>query len=230
MFVSPDLQRRGDGDTSSRQLVEVVRSALWPFTEGSNFVFLVCLEIFALDPFDTADSLESEDMRRKAVEKESVVTESPRRTPRNSRSPLRARPRSRRRGRFVGSYSEQQDVAAALEHLRDVHTVAHHRTAYQRFLLVLPPEVEPPHTPRRLVMILTFIIVEPRPKSPPRRFSNRRDGRGSGFQMVAEVDQVDRCRSRRVRRLLPGNQLEERRLSGAVGADDSTIPPGGKDQ
>lgn len=53
--------------TSSRQLA--VGRSVRPcgfLTEAANFVFLICLEV-ALEPFDTAIPLESEDMRRKAV-------------------------------------------------------------------------------------------------------------------------------------------------------------------
>src|SRR3546814_7218724 len=89
--------------------------------EAAALVFLIGLEI-ALEPFDMAIALESEDMRREAVEEKAVVADDDGAAGTVLQRLLESA--QRLHVEIVCRFVEQKDVATLIQQLRHVHAVA----------------------------------------------------------------------------------------------------------
>ena len=129
------------------------------FAEATDLVFLVRLEV-ALEPFDTAVTFEGKDVRRETIEEEAVVADDHGATGEIFDRFLE------RTQRFdvevVGRLVEQQHIAAAFQHLRNIHAIAFTtRQLADVFLLVLALEVEGADIgARRLIVTVDLHIIE----------------------------------------------------------------------
>src|SRR6185503_20215536 len=125
-----------------RQLL--VGDPVWPVslsTQTSPSVLLICLEI-ALEPGDLRVPLEGQDVRGDAVQEPAVVRDDHRAAGEGEERLLERAERVD--VEVVGRLVQQQEVAAAAQQLRQMHTVA--LPPGQRAhlpLLVRPAEVEP---------------------------------------------------------------------------------------
>src|SRR5881398_2864858 len=108
--------------------------------QSPNLIFLIGSEI-AFEPFDPAVALEREDVGGEAVQEEAVVADDHR-----AAGEILERVLKRAQSldvEIVGGLVEQQDVAAALEHLGEMNPIAFAAGELaDLFLLVGPAEVE----------------------------------------------------------------------------------------
>src|SRR5512139_597503 len=175
--------------------------------------------VVALEPDHLAVALEREDVRGDAVEEPAVVRDDDGATREAQQGFLE---RTQRLDvEVVGGLVQQDDVAAFLEHLREVHAVA--LTAGEiadRLLLLRAAEVEAADVSARGRLVVAdldhveavreflpdgLLVVERLPRLVDVRELHRR----SDAQFTA------------VGLLLARDDAEERRLAGAVGADDA---------
>ena len=121
----------------------------------------------------------------------------------------------------VGRFVQQQYVGLGLQHLGQVHPVA--LTARQLadlFLLIRPFEVEPGDIGAALHFALAQRdVVELAGDFLPHRCCIFQAV--TGLVDVAELDRVAQAQLAAVRLFLAGDHAKQRRLAGAVGADDT---------
>ena len=171
----------------------------------------------SLEPGGLRIALEREDVRRDAVEEPAIVGDHHCAT---REVEQRVFERAQRVDvEIVGRLVEQQHVAPAGEHLREVHAIA--LSAGQiadALLLVAALEVEPGHVLPRVHLALAEddVVVAAADLLPD---GVRRSEIGARLVDVGELHGVADAQHPTVRALLAGDHPEERRLAGAVRAD-----------
>src|SRR5690606_36047804 len=132
----------GGSDLSSLEPLELDPVRLdCSVAEAALLVFLVGLEV-ALEPLDVAVALEGQDVRGDTIEEEAVVADDHR----AAREVLERRLEGRQclSIEVVGRLVQEQQVAAFLQHLGEMHAIAlTARKQADLLLLVRPAEIEP---------------------------------------------------------------------------------------
>jgi hypothetical protein len=189
-----------------------------------GFVVLVV----ALEPHHLAVALEGEDVGGDAVEEPAVVADH-----HGAAGEVEQRLFQRAQRvdvEVVGRLVEQQQVAAALEQLGQVHPVAlAAREVADLLLLVGAAEVERRAVGARVDLALAHHdqLAAAVGDLLPHRLARRRAHRGSGRRRTSTTVSPMRSAAA-VRLLLADDHAEQRRLAGAVGADDADDAAGGR--
>src|SRR4051794_10377249 len=189
--------------------------------QAPELVRLIGFEI-AFEPFDVAVALEGEDVGGEAVEEEAVVADHHRAA---GEILERLLERAQRLDvEVVGRLVEEEDVAALLEHLGHVDPVAlAARELADLLLLVLPLEVEGADIGAGADLVLAEAehVAAARNLLPD---VLRRVERVARLIDIAQANRLADPDRAGIGLLLAADELEQGRLAGAVGADDSDDP------
>ena len=173
-----------------------------------------------------AVALERQDVRRQPIEEEAIVADDHRAAGEGFQGFLK-RPQ-RLDVEIVGRLVEQEDVAALLEHLGHVDTVAFAaRQLADLFLLVLPAEIERADISTRA----HFLFAEAKDLQFVGDFL---PDIFRGIEVIAALVDITELDGRAdvdlalVGLFLPGNQLEQGRLAGAVRPNHADDAAGGQ--
>ncbi len=175
--------------------------------------------VVPFEPLHAAVAFEGEHVRGDAVEEPPVVADDHHAAGKSENGVLEGPQRVD--VEIVGRLVEQQQVAAALEELREVHAVAF--AAGQRThlaLLVAALEVEPRHVgPRRdFTLAEHHLVAAVRNLLPDGLVGVERIAR---LVHISDLDGFAEAQRAGIGLLLPGDHPEERRLARTVGPDDA---------